>query len=234
MVPILLEESIRIPPGLENLEAFRRWARSDDFPERGRFAYLRGEIWVDLSTEQAFTHNQVKTRYSGVLDPLALADGQGYYFSDGMLLSIPEVDLSTIPDAFFVTFAALREGRVRLLEGARGDYVELVGAPDMVLEVVSNESVRKDTKMLRTLYWEAGRHRVLICCVTAPKAIRRRGRATDGCTRTSSAGLSASRRTPTRWAIRATRWPCSRFDSRPFRALATPAQASQQVCHVIR
>jgi hypothetical protein len=156
MVPILLQESIRIPPGLEDLEAFRRWARSDDFPEHGRFAYLRGEIWVDLSMEQAFTHNQVKTRYSGVLDPLALADGQGYYFSDGMLLSIPEVDLSTIPDGFFVTFAALREGRVRLLEGAEGGYVELVGSPDMVLEVVSKNSVRKDTKVLRALYWEAG------------------------------------------------------------------------------
>jgi hypothetical protein len=156
MVPILLEESIRIPPGLEDLEAFRRWARSDDFPEHGRFAYLRGEIWVDLSMEQAFTHNQVKAKYSGTLIPLVETEELGYYFCDGMLLSIPEVDLATMPDGFFVAFAALREGRVRLLEGTDGGYVELVGAPDMVLEVVSKKSVRKDTKVLRALYWEAG------------------------------------------------------------------------------
>jgi Uma2 family endonuclease len=156
MVPILFEESIRIPPGLEDLEAFSHWARSDDFPEHGRFAYLRGEIWVDLSMEQAFTHNQVKAKYSGMLIPLVETDDLGYFFCDGMLLSIPEVDLSTIPDGFFVTFAALREGRVRLLEGAEGGYIELVGTPDMVLEVVSKNSVRKDTKVLRELYWEAG------------------------------------------------------------------------------
>jgi Uma2 family endonuclease len=156
MVPILFEESIRIPPGLEDLEAFRRWARSDDFPEHAHIAYLRGEIWVDLSMEQAFTHNQVKAKYSGTLIPLVETEDLEYFFCDGMLLSIPEVDLSTIPDGFFVTFAALREGRVRLLEGAEGGYVELVGAPDMVLEVVSKKSVRKDTKVLRELYWEAG------------------------------------------------------------------------------
>src|SRR5262249_27073640 len=152
----LLQESIRIPPGLEDLESFRRWARSDDFPEHGRFAYLRGEIWVDLSLEQAFTHNQVKAEYAATLFPLIETDELGYYLSDGMRLSIPNVDLSTIPNGTFVSFDALREGRMRLLEGAERGYVELVGAPDMVLEVVSNESVRKDTKVLRALYREAG------------------------------------------------------------------------------
>jgi Uma2 family endonuclease len=154
MVPIQFEERVRIP-GISDLESFRRWARSDEFPEQGRFAFLRGEVWVDLSMEQAFTHNRVKTRISTILDGIVTAESRGYYFSDGMFLSNPEVDLSTTPDGVFVATSTLQSGQVRLLEGAEGGYVELVGAPDMVLEVVSAHSVRKDTEVLRRLYWEA-------------------------------------------------------------------------------
>src|SRR5947209_1245551 len=49
MVSILLEEKVRIPAGIDDVEAFRRWARSDAFPEHGRFAFLQGTLWVDLS-----------------------------------------------------------------------------------------------------------------------------------------------------------------------------------------
>jgi Uma2 family endonuclease len=35
-------------------------------------------------------------------------------------------------------------------------HVEIEGTPDMVLEVVSTRSVRKDTKVLRGLYAKAG------------------------------------------------------------------------------
>ena len=68
-MPIQFEDKVRIP-GITDLEAFRRWARSDQFPERGRFAFLRDEVWVDLSMEQAFTHNRVKTRSNGILDEI--------------------------------------------------------------------------------------------------------------------------------------------------------------------
>src|SRR5262249_51232036 len=46
--------------------------------------------------------------------------------------------------------------RIRLIEGRKGGYVEVQGTPDMVLEVVSRSSVKKDTDMMRRLYWEAG------------------------------------------------------------------------------
>src|SRR4051794_21373212 len=96
--PILFEEKVRIPPGLGELEAFRRWARSDQFPRRGRFAFLRDELWVDLSPEQAFTHNQVKAEFSEVLHGSAKAQALGYFFVDRMLLSNPDVGLATEPD----------------------------------------------------------------------------------------------------------------------------------------
>ena len=45
---------------------------------------------------------------------------------------------------------------MRLVEGAEDGYVELEGTPDMVLEVVSDSSVVKDTDVLCDLYWKAG------------------------------------------------------------------------------
>jgi Uma2 family endonuclease len=46
--------------------------------------------------------------------------------------------------------------RVRLIEGKEGGFVEMEGAPHMMLEVVGQSSVRKDNEWLRKSYWEAG------------------------------------------------------------------------------
>ena len=155
MVPIVMEEIGRIPPDIVDLESFRRWARSDDFPERGRFSYLAGKLWVDLSMEQLFTHNKVKTRFAAVLDTLVEDNKLGHYFSDRAFFTNPDADLSTEPDGVFVSYDAVRDLRVRSLEGVKGGHVEIVGSPDMTLEVVSSNSVRKDTKELRQRYWAA-------------------------------------------------------------------------------
>jgi Uma2 family endonuclease len=156
MASILFQEKVRVPRDIDDLDAFRRWAHSDEFPEHGRFAYLAGDIWVDLSMEQLFSHNQVKTRMNAVLSDIAVADSLGYDAADGMFLSIPAVDLATIPDGVFASYETVRSGRVQLVEGIDEGFVELAGVPDMVLEVVSEHSVRKDTVTLRELYWKAG------------------------------------------------------------------------------
>jgi Uma2 family endonuclease len=66
--------------------------------------------------------------------------------------------LATEPDGMFVSTAARRDGRAVVREGRperkKGLVVE--GTPDMVLEVVSPSSVRKDTVELPDLYWQAG------------------------------------------------------------------------------
>jgi Uma2 family endonuclease len=80
----------------------------------------------------------------------------GYFFSDGVRLSEPAVDLSTEPDAVFVSYDAIRSGRVRLVRGQLGGYVELEGSPELVVEIVSASSVRKDTELLREMYAQAG------------------------------------------------------------------------------
>jgi Uma2 family endonuclease len=80
----------------------------------------------------------------------------GLLLGDGARLSNVEADISVVPDALFASRATLQDNRLRLLDTRGEGYDELEGSPDMVLEVVSYSSVRKDTKQLRRCYWEAG------------------------------------------------------------------------------
>jgi hypothetical protein len=58
---VLFEEQVEIPLNLRSLAAFRRWATSDEFPERGRIDYVAGRIEVDTSPEDFFCHGTLKT-----------------------------------------------------------------------------------------------------------------------------------------------------------------------------
>ena len=156
MVPIIMEEIGQIPPDIVDLESFRRWSRSRGDAQRGWVSFLNGEIWVDTSMEQPFVHNRVKTQLTIMLGGLVEGKELGYYFSDGVLLSNEEANLSTEPDGSFCSFAAIESERVSLVEGTKVGYVEIEGTPDMVLEVVSRSSVDKDTVVLRQAYAEAG------------------------------------------------------------------------------
>jgi hypothetical protein len=152
---VIESEQVSVPGWVKDLASFRRWADSDDFPETGRICWLDGEVWVDMSKEQIFTHVLVKTEVTTVLGGLVKAAELGLFLGDGALLSSVDVDIAVKPDALFVTTAGLQD-RVRLIEGKDEGYVELEGAPDMVLEVVSRSSVQKDTRTLREDYWRAG------------------------------------------------------------------------------
>ena len=37
---------------------------ADAYPEHGEFAFLDGRVWVDLSMEEAFIHNRLKSAFS--------------------------------------------------------------------------------------------------------------------------------------------------------------------------
>src|SRR5207248_1954776 len=58
---------INVPPAAQSLEGFRAWAVSDDFPERGRIAFLDGEVFVDMSPEEIHDHGQVKLEITTAL-----------------------------------------------------------------------------------------------------------------------------------------------------------------------
>lgn len=149
------EQTVVIPSWVGDHESFRRWARSEDFPETGCACYLKEGVWIDLSKEQLFSHNQVKHEFSYTLTGIIRAGQKGRYFPDGVLLSNDDAGLTAQPDGVFVSSEVLRSGRVRLIEGAQDGFVELEGSPDMVLEVVSRSSVEKDTVDLNDQYWQA-------------------------------------------------------------------------------
>jgi hypothetical protein len=153
---VLQEQDVCIPEWVVDLDSFSRWVDSDEFPEEGRICYLRGEVWVDMSKQQVFSHVQVKTEFTIVVGGHVKARRLGHFLGDGLRIRDPRADISAVPDGTFISTDSLRSGRVRLIEGAEEGYVEVEGSPDMVLEVVSDSSVRKDTVRLRQLYWEAG------------------------------------------------------------------------------
>lgn len=153
---VVIEENIAIPADLVDLDSYCRWATSEEFPQRGKFAYLRGTIWVDLTMGTLYRHNQVKSEFAEVLGRLVKSLATGRFIHDGMLLRNTAADLATEPDGMFVSYDALRSGRVQRIEREKQDFLELEGTPEMVLEVVSDTSVHTDTVELRELYWRAG------------------------------------------------------------------------------
>ena len=159
MVRIVAESGeITVPDWVMDIESFRKWVDSPEFPEKGRIWWLRGEVWADMSREQIFTHNAVKTEFTATLHSLSRREKLGRVFADGILLSNFAADISGNPDATFLSYDTLRSDRIRLIEGeqkTRG-LVEIQGAADMVLEVLSKSSEHKDFVVLRKAYWEAG------------------------------------------------------------------------------
>ena len=156
---VIFEERVEIPLSLRSLDDFRQWAQSGEFPERGRIDYISGRIEVDMSPEDLFCHGTLKTEIIGVLYRRVKQEALGHLFTDSTRVSCLEADLSVEPDVVFVSHKALDEGRVRLVPRATqepGRYVELEGAPDLIVEIVSDSSIGKDTRRLPEAYFRAG------------------------------------------------------------------------------
>ena len=74
-------ESMRIdvPEDIRDLASFRDWALTTEFPQGTHISYF-GDIWIDLSREQIFSHNQVKLAISTTLDLLSRESQSGRFF----------------------------------------------------------------------------------------------------------------------------------------------------------
>jgi Uma2 family endonuclease len=156
---ICFADEVEVPLDVRTLKAFRRWAFSKDFPEHGRIDYIGGRIEVDMSPERAFSHGTPKVELIRVLANLLEQRDFGMLFSDRMRVTSLEADLSTEPDLVLVTYKSLEDGRVALGEpshSAPGDFLEIQGGPDLVVEIVSPSSIRKDTRDLPRAYFAAG------------------------------------------------------------------------------
>ncbi len=145
-----------VPAWVVDLDSFCRWVESDDVPEKLRIWYLKGEVWIDMSKEEVNTHVLLKSRFFIVLGGLVDAGRLGRFYPDGLFLRNNAADIAGNPDATFVSTAALQAKRSARFAARRAGIVGLEGSADMVLEVVSPSSVRKDTVVLKQAYWEAG------------------------------------------------------------------------------
>jgi Uma2 family endonuclease len=156
---IHLEGGLRIPAGVHVFEEFRRWSHSDQFPERGRIDYLQGDVEVDMSPEDLLTHGTPKAAIAAGLFALVVETGRGLVFIDRARVASPTAGLSVEPDVVVVLWESLAANRVRMVPKSppRADrYVELEGAPDLVVEILGDSSVGKDRKRLPHLYAQAG------------------------------------------------------------------------------
>jgi Uma2 family endonuclease len=149
---------LHVPASAFTIAGFRAWAKADDFPENVRVTFIDGEIYLDMSNEEIETHVAVKGEIGRVLMNLNRELKLGKFYADGVLVSNEQANVSNNPDGLFVTYDALRVARVELVprEDATGQYIEMTGTPDWVLEVVSLSSVGKDTRRLREAYHRAG------------------------------------------------------------------------------
>jgi Uma2 family endonuclease len=147
---------VAMPAWVADYASFRRWAHSEEFPDRGKISFINGKVWVDLSMEDFPSHNAVKAEIGAVLHMLLKQTKFGRYVPDGMRYSHTETELSTEPDGIIFTFAALNEGRVQLVGGESGMQSEMVGSPEIIIEIVSDSSEAADTEWAMSAYFDAG------------------------------------------------------------------------------
>lgn len=152
-------DRVLVPAAARELEPFRAWAASDRFPERGRIDFLDGDVEIDMSPEDLYTHGTVKAEIAATLQELVARRDRGLVFIDRARVSSPAGRLSAEPDVVVVLWESLETGRVRQVpaaSGREGRFVELEGGPDLVVEVLSDGSERKDRDRLPPLYARAG------------------------------------------------------------------------------
>ena len=153
------QEEWKLPLDVGSLSAFTQWCRSESFPDQGRIDFVKGDIEVDMSPEDLFTHGTVKTHLVSALAQIVDADDLGHVFYDRTRIVHRGANLSVEPDIVFVRHESIDEEHVRLVpksSAGQDRYIEMDGAVDLVVEIVSDSSSAKDTQRLRIAYAEAG------------------------------------------------------------------------------
>lgn len=153
---VTIEERVTVPHTAFDHSGYRCWVTSDDFPDGIRTTFVDGEVLVEMTPVSLDTHSLVKGAVTAALWQFVRDNNLGELYPDGTLVTNEAARLSCEPDATFVSWHSFESGLVRLVPRADGlDYIEVLGSPDLVIEIVSKTSVRKDTKLLREAYARA-------------------------------------------------------------------------------
>jgi hypothetical protein len=63
MSPIVIDNGVRIPAWVRDLNSFRGWACSENFPQHGWFSFLNRDVWVDVQrVRQGISAHQGRER----------------------------------------------------------------------------------------------------------------------------------------------------------------------------
>jgi Uma2 family endonuclease len=167
---IVIGGRVRVPASALTLNGFRRWVHSRRFPRHRRASFANGEVFLEMSPEDFRSHNSPKRDIAGFLWTFLREHPIGQLIVDGMLFVNEAADVSTEPDISFCLWESFEQGRVQLCELKKGSqrYVELHGSPDLVIEIISNSSVDKDSVTLRDAYHRAGIHEYWIVDARGP------------------------------------------------------------------
>ena len=152
---------LMIPVDATTFDGFMDWITSETVPKRFRITFLHGELHIEgtsSSMEEIFAHVLLKTRISYALTSIAVTLRTGMALGDGVRFANRDAGVSAEPDAMFCTFAAIEAGRVRFVEQRPGSgrFMSVQGSPDLLVEIISDSSVRKDMVQLRADYFTAG------------------------------------------------------------------------------
>lgn len=109
-----------------------------------------------MSMEQIFTHLDVKGEIFFTIKRILRTDDIGRMFTDGLFLVNELAGISGKPDGTFIAHESRRNGLVTFIEGKERGFTQVVGSPDMLLEVVSDSSEKKDLDILLDDYYVAG------------------------------------------------------------------------------
>ena len=112
-----------------------------------------------MSPEDFFTHGTLKSHIAAeIVDRVQELDLGHTLIAETRISSVPG-DVSAEPDVVVITHDAFDSGRASLVPKASHEpdrFVEVEGAPDLVVEIVSDSSVKKDTQRLPAAYFAAG------------------------------------------------------------------------------
>jgi Uma2 family endonuclease len=152
------EQSLTIPAWVVDFESFRRWTDAPDFPETGRISYIDGEVLIDMAAQEVDSHVRVKSAVGADLRTFVRSRDLGEVLIDGARVVNDEAVVSNEPDVVFLSRESIRSGRVALREITEGSgrLMEVAGSPDLLVEVLSRSSRRKDAVTLRNRYFLAG------------------------------------------------------------------------------
>lgn len=161
-VPVAITTSdgggVFVIPPIGSLDDFRQWTREADFPDSGHIDFVNGVLEVDMSPQSIHKHGSVTIAIVETLGRLVRTGDLGVLNVERTRVVLPAANTSREPDVVFVSHESLDSGRVVETPRSKGgdDSWELVGPPDLVVEIVSDSSVKKDKVRLRAAFETAG------------------------------------------------------------------------------